>query len=350
MDYDRKRTGTGSRFTAIVLCILCAVWALVLLGITGPKTAYAAESEQKTVRVGYVNALNYEEGGEGEYKHGSGYEYLQQISYRTGWKYEYVYGSFKECYEKLARGEIDLFGNVSYTPERAEQISFSSYPQGKDIYLLYTTKDRPDLLQELNEALYEIQNTEKDYNSQLVNRYYNRMTSALLLNEKEKDWLAKRGSRLRVGYLADDLPFCGEENGQMIGVMQTVVQAIHESFGVEVETIPYDTLDEMSQAVRDGEVDMAGPMISDFYLAEQADQVLTIMDIMMLRRNGYEATRAIRSMENRPDGQTIPIIAMTANAFAEDIQASLDAGMNAHLSKPIVMEEVFRTIARNLNR
>ena len=55
-------------------------------------------------------------------------------------------------------------------------------------------------------------------------------------------------------------------------------------------------------------------------------------------------------MENRPDGQTIPIIAMTANAFAEDIQASLDAGMNAHLSKPIVMEEVLRTIARNLNR
>ena len=372
MNYERKRTGTGSRFTAIVLCILCAAWALVLWNLAGPETAYAAEPEQKTVRVGYVNALNYEEGGEGEYKRGAGYEYLQQIAYRTGWKYEYVYGSFKDCYEKLANGEIDLFGNVSYTPERAEQISFSSYPQGKDIYLLYTTKDRPDLLegnisnlngcrigvtggsfqegllkdwlknnhiqarvealngydplmnalhsgkldaivtpdlsinydlvsitnigfseyyfgvskdrpdllQELNEALYEIQNTEKDYNSQLVNRYYNRMTSALLLNEKEKDWLAERDNTLRVGYLADDLPFCGEENGQMIGVMQTIVQTIHQSFGVDVETIPYDTLDEMSQAVRDGEVDMAGPVISDFYLAEQADQVLTnaIMD------------------------------------------------------------------------
>ena len=47
---------------------------------------------------------------------------------------------------------------------------------------------------------------------------------------------------------------------------------------------------------------------------------------------------------------TIPIIAMTANAFAEDVQASLDAGMNGHLSKPIVVDEVIKTIARNLDR
>lgn len=56
---------------------------------------------QKTVRVGYVNAATYEEGGEGEYKRGYGYEYLQRISYVTGWHYEYVYGSFKECSDTL---------------------------------------------------------------------------------------------------------------------------------------------------------------------------------------------------------------------------------------------------------
>ena len=77
---------------------------------------------------------------------------------------------------------------------------------------------------------------------------------------------------------------------------------------------------------------------------------LILMDIMMPRMNGYEATRAIRTMEGRPDGRTIPIIAMTANAFAEDVQRSLDVGMNGHLSKPIVMDEVVKTIARNLNR
>lgn len=70
---------------------------------------------------------------------------------------------------------------------------------------------------------------------------------------------------------------------------------------------------------------------------------LILMDIMMPRMNGYEATHAIRSMEK---GRSIPIIALTANAFAEDVQASLDAGMNAHIAKPLVMDEVLKTICR----
>ena len=76
---------------------------------------------------------------------------------------------------------------------------------------------------------------------------------------------------------------------------------------------------------------------------------IILMDIMMPQMNGYEATKAIRSLDDRPDGRTIPIIAMTANAFAEDVQASLDAGMNGHLSKPIVIDEVVKAIARNLD-
>lgn len=74
------------------------------------------------------------------------------------------------------------------------------------------------------------------------------------------------------------------------------------------------------------------------------------MYIMMPNMNGYEATKAIRNQQNRPDGCMIPIIAMTANAFAEDVQTSLEAVMNGHLSKPIVIDEVVKTITRNLDR
>ena len=77
---------------------------------------------------------------------------------------------------------------------------------------------------------------------------------------------------------------------------------------------------------------------------------IILMDIMMPVMNGFEATAAIRSLPNRPDALRIPIIAMTANAFDEDVQASLDAGMNGHLSKPIVMDEVVKAISRNINR
>ncbi|MDO4482177.1 MAG: ATP-binding protein [Bacillota bacterium] len=77
---------------------------------------------------------------------------------------------------------------------------------------------------------------------------------------------------------------------------------------------------------------------------------LILMDVMMPKMNGYEATKAIRSMKNRPDAGEIPIIAMTANAFAEDVQASLDAGMNDHVAKPIMIDEVVRTIVRNIDK
>ncbi len=59
-----------------------------------------------------------------------------------------------------------------------------------------------------------------------------------------------------------------------------------------------------------------------------------LMDMRMPEMDGLEATRAIRSME-REDAKTIPIIALTANAFDEDVQRSIQAGLNAHLSKPV---------------
>lgn len=62
------------------------------------------------------------------------------------------------------------------------------------------------------------------------------------------------------------------------------------------------------------------------------------MDVQMPVMNGYEATKAIRRSSRLELAKTIPIIAMTANAFSEDIQHSLAAGMNAHVSKPVEMK------------
>ena len=74
-----------------------------------------------------------------------------------------------------------------------------------------------------------------------------------------------------------------------------------------------------------------------------------LMDIQMPVMNGYEAARAIRETD-REDARTIPVIAMTANAFAEDIQAARDAGMTAHIAKPIDVGMLKNTLTRILGR
>ncbi len=68
-----------------------------------------------------------------------------------------------------------------------------------------------------------------------------------------------------------------------------------------------------------------------------------LMDMRMPEMDGLEATRHIRSMD-RADAKSIPIIALTANAFDEDVQRSMQAGLNAHLSKPVSPDSLFETL------
>lgn len=89
-----------------------------------------------------------------------------------------------------------------------------------------------------------------------------------------------------------------------------------------------------------------GNEVVDLYLSHPAGSFDAIlMDIMMPGMDGYEATRAIRLSE-KVDAADIPIIALTANAFAEDAKAAHDAGMNAHLSKPLDFNKLKNILAR----
>ena len=84
-------------------------------------------------------------------------------------------------------------------------------------------------------------------------------------------------------------------------------------------------------------------ILKAFEQSAPGDYDMILMDIQMPVMNGYEATKAIRRSSHEL-AQTIPIIAMTANAFSEDIQHSLAAGMNAHVSKPVEMKVLEKTI------
>ena len=81
--------------------------------------------------------------------------------------------------------------------------------------------------------------------------------------------------------------------------------------------------------------------------AEEGYYDLILMDVQMPILNGYEATKKIRQLENRKKAE-IPILAMTANAFSEDQQAALEAGMNEHVAKPIDMNVLLRVMMKYL--
>ena len=348
------------------------------------KTTQALEEENKTVRVGYFPYANFQEGGYGEHKQGAGYEYLQKISYITGWKYEYVYGSFKECLDMLADGEIDILGSVSYTPERAESIDFSTYAEGTERYWIYTREDhtnltngdpkqmngcrigvadgsyqkellekwldsnqiqaevvvckgydemikkldadeldalvvpalsvnsdfiaianigvsdcyfgvsksRPDLLKELNSAMEEINNTETDYSSKLYARYEGKAVINYVLNKEEKQWLDAHEKTIRVGYLKGNLPFCGEENGKLTGILGTVLDTVQEKYKITIKAVPCSTGVEMNEALQSGKIDIAGPIIQDFYTQEQfqvvlTDEIFDITPVVIYKGNEY---------------------------------------------------------------
>lgn len=76
---------------------------------------------------------------------------------------------------------------------------------------------------------------------------------------------------------------------------------------------------------------------------------LILMDVQMPEMDGYTATRVIRAMDDIPYAKTIPILALTANAFREDIEKCLSVGMNGHISKPINVEEIMCKLKQYLN-
>ena len=96
--------------------------------------------------------------------------------------------------------------------------------------------------------------------------------------------------------------------------------------------------------VRDGK-----EAVEAFSNSREGEIDLILMDIMMPVMDGLEATRIIRSME-RADAAAVPILAMTANAFAEDVKNTKEAGMNEHLSKPLNMPKVMQCMKRYLKK
>ena len=123
------------RLWKTLLTLLCC--GILLSGTLMPEIAFAADSEDIRVRVGYYENEVFQEGAqEGAVKYGYAYEYYQKLSEYTGWKYEYVYGEFSDLYQMLLDGEIDFLSGLAWREDREPLIGYPDAPMGNESYNL----------------------------------------------------------------------------------------------------------------------------------------------------------------------------------------------------------------------
>ena len=140
-----KNSGTRKALQTPIEKSICAMLCLLLLlPALFPVRAAAETAPAKVVRVSsFEDTFNYV--NEKGIRKGYGYELLQTLSGYTGWEFEYVTCDWSDCFDKLKNGEIDIMGDISYTPDRAEEMLFSDEPMGEEKYYLYADLSREDI-------------------------------------------------------------------------------------------------------------------------------------------------------------------------------------------------------------
>jgi diguanylate cyclase (GGDEF)-like protein len=124
--------------------ILLFFMVFLVIGYVSPVFAYTSTGEGKVVRVGWYESAFHHTDEYGR-RSGYGYEYQQEVATYTGWSYEYVEGSWSELFEMLVAGEIDLLSDVSYTPERAQKVLYSSEGMGSEDYHAFIVEGNTEI-------------------------------------------------------------------------------------------------------------------------------------------------------------------------------------------------------------
>ena len=159
----------------------------------------------------------------------------------------------------------------------------------------------------------------------------------------------QRGSTFRVLL---DLPYAKEaqiETNENTHEVTTLPDREITLLAAEDNDLNYEILREQlrMQGIRCVRAINGKECLEIFWDSVEHEYDAILMDMQMPVMNGLEAARAIRKL-NHPEARSIPIIALTANAYQEDMEACMAAGMNEHLAKPIRIEEVVQVLAKYL--
>ena len=138
-----------------------------------------------------------------------------------------------------------------------------------------------------------------------------------------------------MGYLKDNLPFCGEENGKLTGILGTVLDTVQEKYKITIQAVPCSTGAQMNEALQSGEIDIAGPIIQDYYTQEQFQVVLTdaifdITPVVIYKGNEYS--------------NSLSTIAVTETSLYSELMVSL-LFPDAEIKQYDTQEECLKAVA-----
>lgn len=178
------------------------------------------------------------------------------------------YSSGNALFDALSSGEVDAI-IMNDTISSADAMPVFSL--GESNYFFAVPKSRQDLMDDINTAMAMLRSTNPRYNDEVKTRYSARNSGSSALNGPESAWLADHGNTITFGYLDNLLPFSNQgEDGQIEGSLSALVSTLEKQYGITVNAVPFESNEDLTNALRDSSIDVAMPINMDYWLAEQA--------------------------------------------------------------------------------
>ncbi len=229
-------------------------------------------ADRKDISENNLSALN---GAKiGTKKNSSMRELLKEYAKKNHFECEIIsYSDLENRLDDLANGKLDAILTVEndwmagYRP---------ALKVGSADFYFAVNKNRPDILEELNEAQDEIITNMPNYDSRLSDKYFSRNSVARELSEKEKVWMREHQS-LKVGYLKGYMPFSDldEESEKLTGILPEFLKYFSDFMGVKFTEVAYGDYNLMIQGLENGDIDVVFPTYGDIWYAESQNYTQT---------------------------------------------------------------------------
>ena len=181
---------------------------------------------------------------------------------------------YQDRINKMNYGIIDGMVTIDSFAEPGYK---SIFRLGSQDFYFAVNKSRPDLLEELNDALFKIFDQYPAYNADLKDKYFKKTIVIGSYSEAEKQWLEDHPV-IRVGYRISSMPYCDldKETGEATGLLVDVLDEFKKYTGATFEPVVYNTLDSLIEAMNSGEVDCIFPVMDSYWLSEQNGYTQTL--------------------------------------------------------------------------